>query len=128
LIQAPLRASFPIVRRVNCFYPAMADASGNLTTAVLGKTAAGKPGNLGRSALAPERTATPATPLLRRLPDVRQRVIGDPADASSTILVCLRPARTNLRHLLESFPSRFVVLAPGEIPPSVTAQSLGEMR
>jgi flagellar biosynthesis protein FlhA len=76
----------------------------------------------------PERTPPPATPLLRRLLDGLQSLIGDPATASSTILLCHSPARFHLRRLLEPFLPRVVVLAPGEIPPGVTVQSLGVIR
>jgi flagellar biosynthesis protein FlhA len=86
---------------------------------------------LSRSIEAPaaaERTPPPATPLLRRLLDGLQRLIGDPATASSTILLCHSPARFHLRRLLEPFLPRVVVLAPAEIPPGVTVQSLGVIR
>jgi flagellar biosynthesis protein FlhA len=77
---------------------------------------------------APERTQVPATPLLRRLLEGLQRLVGDPATASSTILLCHSPARFHLRRLLEPFLPRVVVLAPAEIPPGVTVQSLGVIR
>jgi flagellar biosynthesis protein FlhA len=86
---------------------------------------------LSRSIEAPaaaERTPPPATPLLRRLLDGLQRLIGDPATASSTILLCHSPARFHLRRLLEPFLPRVVVLAPAEIPPGITVQSLGVIR
>jgi flagellar biosynthesis protein FlhA len=67
-------------------------------------------------------------PLLRRLLEGLQRLIGDPATASSTILLCHSPARFHLRRLLEPFLPRVVVLAPAEIPPGVTVQSLGVIR
>jgi flagellar biosynthesis protein FlhA len=78
--------------------------------------------------VAPERALAPATPLLRRLLEGLQRLIGDPATASSTILLCHSPARFHLRRLLEPFLPRVVVLAPAEIPPGVTVQSLGVIR
>jgi flagellar biosynthesis protein FlhA len=77
---------------------------------------------------APERTPASATPLLRRVLEGLQRLIGDPATASSTILLCHSPARFHLRRLLEPFLPRVVVLAPAEIPPGVTVQSLGVIR
>jgi len=77
---------------------------------------------------APERTPAPATPLLRRFLEGLQRLVGDPATASSTILLCHSPARFHLRRLLEPFLPRVVVLAPAEIPPGVTVQSLGVIR
>ncbi len=86
---------------------------------------------LARSLEAPapsERSLAPATPLLRRLLEGLQRLVGDPATASSTILLCHSPARFHLRRLLEPFLPRVVVLAPAEIPPGVTVQSLGVIR
>ena len=77
---------------------------------------------------APERAPAPATPLLRRLLEGLQRLVGDPATASSTILLCHSPARFHLRRLLEPFLPRVVVLAPAEIPPGTTVQSLGVIR
>jgi flagellar biosynthesis protein FlhA len=77
---------------------------------------------------ATERTIAPATPLLRRLLDGLQRLVGDPDSASSTIVLCHSPARFHLRRLLEPFLPRVVVLAPAEIPPGVTVQSLGVIR
>jgi flagellar biosynthesis protein FlhA len=77
---------------------------------------------------APERTPAPGTPLLRRLLDGLQRLVGDPATASSTILLCHSPARFHLRRLLEPFLPRVVVLAPAEIPAGITVQSLGVIR
>jgi flagellar biosynthesis component FlhA len=74
------------------------------------------------------RTAAPAIPLLRRLLDGLQRLVGDPATASSTILLCHSPARFHLRRPLVPFLPRVVVLAPAEIPPGVTVQSLGVIR
>jgi flagellar biosynthesis component FlhA len=76
----------------------------------------------------PQQTALPATPLLRRVLEGLQRLVGDPTTAASTILLCHSPARFHLRRLLEPFLPRVVVLAPAEIPPGVTAQSLGVIR
>jgi len=79
--------------------------------------------------VAPDRIAAPpATPPLRRVLDGLQRLVGDPAVVSSTILLCHSSARFHLRRLLEPFLPRVVVLAPAEIPPGVTVQSLGVIR
>jgi len=77
---------------------------------------------------ATDRTLAPATPILRRLLDGLQKLVGDPDSASSTILLCHSPARFHLRRLLEPFLPRVVVLAPAEIPPGVAVQSLGVIR
>ena len=65
---------------------------------------------------------------VRRLPDGLQRLAGDPATAYLTILLRHSPARPHLRRPLEPFLPRVVVLAPAEIPPGVTVQSLGVIR
>jgi flagellar biosynthesis protein FlhA len=75
-----------------------------------------------------DRGTTPAVPLSRRLLDGLQRLVGDPAAVSSTILLCKSPARFHLRRLLEPFLPRIVVLAPTEIPPGISVQSLGVVR
>jgi len=77
---------------------------------------------------APERNLAPAMPLLRRLLDGLKRLIGDPATASSAILLCHGRARPHLRRLLEPFLPRVVVLAPAELSPGVTVQYLGVIR
>ena len=75
-----------------------------------------------------ERPQHPTAPLLRRVLDGVQRLVGDPTALASTILLCNSPARFHLRRLLEPFLPRVVVLSPGEIPPSVAVQSLGVVR
>src|SRR5262249_53601745 len=69
----------------------------------------------------PGSTITP----LRRVLESLQRLIGDRAALSSTVLICNTPVRFHLRRLLEPFIPRIVVLSPAEIPASVTVQSLG---
>ena len=85
---------------------------------------------LSRSIEAPaaDRGPAPAVPLSRRLLDGLQRLVGDPTAISSTILLCKSPARFHLRRLLEPFLPRIVVLAPTEIPPGISVQSLGVVR
>jgi flagellar biosynthesis protein FlhA len=75
-----------------------------------------------------ERAQAPTAPLLRRVLDGVQRLVGDHAAVASTILLCSSPARFHLRRLLEPFLPRVVVLSPAEIPPSVMVQSLGVVR
>ena len=70
----------------------------------------------------------PSVSSLRRVLDSLQRLIGDPAVAGSTILLCNSPVRFHLRRLLEPFLPRIVVLAPAEIPPGIRVQSLGVIR
>jgi flagellar biosynthesis protein FlhA len=75
-----------------------------------------------------ERAASPAAPLLRRVLDGLQKLVGDPTAVASTILLCNSPARFHLRRLLEPFLPRVVVLSPTEIPPGISVQSLGVVR
>jgi flagellar biosynthesis protein FlhA len=69
-----------------------------------------------------------SVPFARRLLDGLQRLVGDPAALSSTILLCKSPARFHLRRLLEPSLPRVVVLSPTEIPPGISVQSLGVVR
>ncbi|HTX16235.1 MAG TPA: flagellar biosynthesis protein FlhA [Candidatus Baltobacteraceae bacterium] len=62
---------------------------------------------------------------LRKLLDSLKRIVGDKAAMDSTVLLCASPARFHLRRLLEPFLPRVIVLSPGEIPNTVTVQSLG---
>ena len=75
-----------------------------------------------------ERASALAAPLLRRVLDGLQRLLGDPAAIASTTLLCNSPGRFHLRRLLEPFLPRIVVLSPAEIPPSISVQSLGVVR
>ena len=52
-------------------------------------------------------------------------IAGDRAAMEGAILLCSSPARFHLRRLLEPFVPRVTVLSPGEIPATVTVQSLG---
>jgi flagellar biosynthesis protein FlhA len=62
---------------------------------------------------------------VRRVLDGLKRIAGDRAAMDGAILLCASPARFHLRRLLEPFMPRVTVLSPGEIPASVTVQSLG---
>jgi len=64
---------------------------------------------------------------LRKLLDNLKRIVGDKTAMDSTILLCASPARFHLRRLLEPFLPRVIVLSPGEIPNSVTVQSMGTL-
>jgi flagellar biosynthesis protein FlhA len=72
-------------------------------------------------------TGTAITSLKRILEGI-QKTIGDRAMQNSMTLLCSSPARFHLRRLLEPFLPRVVVLAPSEIPATVTIQSLGVVR
>jgi flagellar biosynthesis protein FlhA len=62
---------------------------------------------------------------MRRILDGLKRFVGDKAAMESVVLLCASPARFHLRHLLEPFLPRIVVISPGEIPNAVTVQSMG---
>jgi flagellar biosynthesis protein FlhA len=64
---------------------------------------------------------------LRKLLDSLKRIVGDKTAMDSTVLLCASPARFHLRRLLEPFLPRVIVLSPGEIPNTVTVQSLGTL-
>jgi flagellar biosynthesis protein FlhA len=63
--------------------------------------------------------------LVERILAGLKKMVGDRATMEGTILLCSSPARFHLRRLLEPFMPRVTVLSPGEIPASVTVQSLG---
>ena len=77
------------------------------------------------SALRPSGAAVTS---LKRILEGIQKTIGDRAMQNSMTLLCSSPARFHLRRLLEPFLPRVVVLAPTEIPATVTIQSLGVVR
>jgi flagellar biosynthesis protein FlhA len=74
------------------------------------------------------RSALPGVPLMRRVLDSLQKLVGDQAAIASTILPCSCPAYFDLRPLIKPFPPRVVVLSPTEIPPGISVQYLGVVR
>jgi len=64
---------------------------------------------------------------LRKLLDSLKRLVGDKTAMDSTVLLCASPARFHLRRLLEPFLPRVIVLSPGEIPNTITVQSMGTL-
>ena len=71
------------------------------------------------------RAAAMQPTLVERVLAGLKKMVGDRATMEGTILLCSSPARFHLRRLLEPFMPRVTVLSPGEIPASVTVQSLG---
>ncbi len=71
--------------------------------------------------------AIPPT-FVRRLLEGLKRITGDRAAMEGAILLCSSPARFHLRRVLEPFMPRVTVLSPGEIPATVTVQSLGVLQ
>ncbi|MEJ2006646.1 MAG: flagellar biosynthesis protein FlhA [Acidobacteriota bacterium] len=72
-----------------------------------------------------EQTKAAQTTFLRRILDGLRRLMGEQIALASPALLCSSPARFHLRRLLEPFLPKLVVLSPGEIPNSVTIQSMG---
>ncbi|HUA01647.1 MAG TPA: flagellar biosynthesis protein FlhA [Candidatus Aquilonibacter sp.] len=64
---------------------------------------------------------------LRKLLDNLKRLVGDKTAMEATVLLCASPARFHLRRLLEPFLPRIIVVSPGEIPNTVSVQSMGTL-
>ena len=87
------------------------------------------------STLAPETsqrllsaTATPETPLVRRLADSVNRLICASTGAALPVLLCPSPARYYVKRWLEPILPRMAVVAAGEIPPTVRLRPVGTVR
>ncbi len=66
--------------------------------------------------------------LVRRILEGLRKLAGEQVTVASPVLLCSSPARFHLKRLLEPFVPKLIVLAPGEIPPVVSVQSLGVLR
>lgn len=66
--------------------------------------------------------------IAKRVCDGLRSLFGDQVVTAPPILLCQSPARFQLRRLLEPFLPKVVVLAPSEIPPVVSVQSIGVVR
>jgi flagellar biosynthesis protein FlhA len=64
----------------------------------------------------------------RRVCDGLKALFGEQVVTAPPILLCQSPARFQLRRLLEPFIPKVIVLAPMEIPPVVSVQSIGLLR
>jgi flagellar biosynthesis protein FlhA len=73
-------------------------------------------------------SAVPATPLVRRLADSVNRLIGSTSSAVQPVLLAPGPARYHVKRWLEPVLPRLVVLAIAEIPPEVRLRPLGTVR
>ena len=87
------------------------------------------------STLAPETsqrllsaTATPETPLVRRLADSVNRLICASPGAALPVLLCPSPARYYVKRWLEPILPRMAVVAAGEIPPTTRLKPVGTVR
>ena len=72
--------------------------------------------------------ATPGTPLVRRLVDSVNRLIGSASPAVPPVLLISSPARYHVKRWLEPFLPRLAVLAPSEIPAEVRLRPVGTVR
>ncbi|HEV2446046.1 MAG TPA: flagellar biosynthesis protein FlhA [Candidatus Sulfopaludibacter sp.] len=68
------------------------------------------------------------TPLVRRLVDSVNRLIGSASPAVAPVLLVTSAARYQVRRWLEPFLPRLAVLAAGEIPPEVRLRPVGTVR
>lgn len=85
---------------------------------------------LARSLEAPTGTRVPTAPTgpIRQLLDGLKRLAGERLNTEGLILLCSSPLRFHLRRLLEPFLPRLTVLSPGEIPPTVTVETLAVVK
>ena len=73
-------------------------------------------------------SAAPGMPLVRRLFDSVNRLIGSASPAVSPVLLVPSPARYHVRRWLEPLLPRLAVLAASEIPPEVRLRPVGTVR
>ncbi len=64
----------------------------------------------------------------RKVLDSLRATFGDAVHEAPPVLLCASPGRFYLRRLMEPFLPKIVVIAPTEIPPMVSVQSLGVVR
>ena len=72
--------------------------------------------------------AAPATPLLRRLADSVNRLMGSATCSVPPVLLCPGAARYQVKRWLEPVLPRLAVLAAAEIPPEVRLRPVGTVR
>jgi flagellar biosynthesis protein FlhA len=85
-----------------------------------GRSLTPQPAVAGQSALQPN--------VARRVFDGLRGLFGDQVATAPPVLLCQSPARFQLRRLLEPFLPKIVVLAPTEIPPAISVQSIGAVK
>ena len=71
--------------------------------------------------------AAPGTPLVRRLVDSVNRLIGSASAAVPPVLLVSSPARYHVKRWLEPFLPRLAVLSASEIPPEVRLRPVGTL-
>lgn len=72
--------------------------------------------------------AVPGTPLVRRLFDSVNRLIGSAPSAATPVLLMPSPARYHVKRWLEPMLPRLAVVAAAEIPPEVRLRPVGTVR
>jgi len=72
--------------------------------------------------------ATPGTPLVRRLADSVNRLIGSTSSSVPPVLLAPGTARYHVKRWLEPIFPRLAVLAPSEIPPQIRLRPVGTVR
>ncbi|MGH9470201.1 MAG: flagellar biosynthesis protein FlhA [Terriglobia bacterium] len=65
---------------------------------------------------------------LKRVVEGLRSLMGEYVSVACPALLCSSPARFHLRRMLEPFLPKLVVLSPGEIPSTVSIQSMGVVR
>jgi flagellar biosynthesis protein FlhA len=73
-------------------------------------------------------TAPPGAPLVRRLADSVNRLIGSASASAPPVLLAPSPARYHVKRWLEPIFPRLSVLASSEIPPQVRLRPIGTVR
>jgi flagellar biosynthesis protein FlhA len=72
--------------------------------------------------------SAPGTPLVRRLIDSLNRLIGSSFGAVTPVLLVASPARFHVKRWLEPFLPRLTVISASEIPPEVRLRPVGTVR
>ncbi len=72
--------------------------------------------------------SAPGTPLVRRLIDSLNRLIGSSSAAVTPVLLVASPARYHVKRWLEPFLPRLTVISASEIPPVVRLRPVGTIR
>jgi flagellar biosynthesis protein FlhA len=70
----------------------------------------------------------PGTPVVRRLLDSVNQLIGSSSAAALPVLLCPSPARYHVKRWLEPVMPRLAVVAAGEIPPQIRLRPVGTVR
>jgi flagellar biosynthesis protein FlhA len=73
-------------------------------------------------------SAVPATPLVRRLAESVNRLIGSAPASVQPVLLAPSPARYHVKRWLEPLLPRLVVLAIAEVPPEIRLRPVGTVR